>query len=43
MASAEENESKCEMARHVPASLDSQVQGGGEVRGAKGPDSDRQA
>ena len=33
VASSEENESKCEKARHVPASSDGQVHGGGEVRG----------
>jgi len=43
VASSEENESKCEKARHVPASSDGQVHGGGEVRGAKGPDNDGQA
>ena len=33
MASAEENESKCEKARRVLVSPDGQVHGGGEVRG----------
>lgn len=43
MASAEENECKCEKARRVLVSPDGQVHGGGEVRGAKGPDNHGQA